>query len=165
MIPEAEIQEMLEWIDKVPLSRPKRNFSRDFSDGVLAAEVVKFYYPKLVDMHNYPSANSNQQKIMNWRMLNNKVLKKLGTKLSDSIIEGSAASSMGFAEQAMVIIMHKIKTITQQQPEVDIDEGPDDLPRDLDYEHTIEMLQAKILKLEQLIILKDKKLQQLMGHS
>lgn len=53
-------------VDEVPLSRPKRNIARDFSDGVLVAEIVAHYFPKLVEMHNYPPANSYAQKIYNW---------------------------------------------------------------------------------------------------
>lgn len=37
---EDEIQDLYAWVDTVPLSRPKRNIARDFSDGVLIAETV-----------------------------------------------------------------------------------------------------------------------------
>ena len=37
---EDEIQDLYAWVDTVPLSRPKRNIARDFSDGVLMAETV-----------------------------------------------------------------------------------------------------------------------------
>ena len=30
---EADLQNLYAWIDDIPMSRPKRNFSRDFSDG------------------------------------------------------------------------------------------------------------------------------------
>lgn len=30
---DEEQQDLFAWIDKIPLSRPKRNISRDFSDG------------------------------------------------------------------------------------------------------------------------------------
>lgn len=30
---ENELQDILTWVDQVPLSREKRNLSRDFSDG------------------------------------------------------------------------------------------------------------------------------------
>lgn len=36
----------------------------------MAAEVVKYFFPKLVDLHNYVSANSTQQKLSNWNLLN-----------------------------------------------------------------------------------------------
>lgn len=37
---------------------------------VMAAEVVKYFLPKLVDLHNYTPANSTQQKLSNWDVLN-----------------------------------------------------------------------------------------------
>lgn len=30
---EEELQDLYAWIDKIPLSRPKRHITRDFSDG------------------------------------------------------------------------------------------------------------------------------------
>lgn len=30
---EQELESLYAWVDSVPLSRPKRNISRDFSDG------------------------------------------------------------------------------------------------------------------------------------
>lgn len=30
---EEEMQAIYNWVDEIPLSRPKRNISRDFSDG------------------------------------------------------------------------------------------------------------------------------------
>jgi hypothetical protein len=73
---EDELQGLYTWVDEIPLSRPKRNIARDFSDGgereavilwlhvhvlrlptllcaVLMAEVVHHYFPKLVELHNY----------------------------------------------------------------------------------------------------------------
>lgn len=129
---EEELQKLYAWIDKIPLTRPKRHISRDFSDGgnswlsllalleihkdevtkqaegvtwpcissnnhypllqssymtqmsvyllvnwlsaeliaVMAAEVVKYFFPKLVDLHNYVPANSTRQKFTNWSLLN-----------------------------------------------------------------------------------------------
>ena len=69
------------------MSRPKRNISRDFSDGVLLAEIVKHFIPKLIDLHNYSAAHSLSQKTYNWNTLNVKVLKKIGLTLSKKEIE------------------------------------------------------------------------------
>ena len=60
-------------VDTIPLSRPKKHISRDFADGVLMAEIVKYYLPNLVEIHNYSSAHSIQQKQYNWSTLNAKV--------------------------------------------------------------------------------------------
>lgn len=36
----------------------------------MAAEVVKYFFPKFVDLHNYIPANSTPQKFSNWSLLN-----------------------------------------------------------------------------------------------
>ena len=36
---EIELNEIYNWVDEVPLTRPKKNIARDFSDGCLVAEV------------------------------------------------------------------------------------------------------------------------------
>ena len=35
LLDDEELQRIYQWVDEVPLSRPKRNIARDFSDGVL----------------------------------------------------------------------------------------------------------------------------------
>ena len=35
--------------------------------------MVAFYFPKLVDLHNYAAANAVRQKVYNWNTLNEKV--------------------------------------------------------------------------------------------
>ena len=86
-ITEEDLQEIYNWVDEIPLSRPKRNIARDFSDGVLTAEIVKHYLNKMVDLHNYSQAHSVSQKTYNWNTLNVKVFKKLGFGLSKREIE------------------------------------------------------------------------------
>jgi hypothetical protein len=63
-----EIQLVYNWVDEIPLSRSKKNIARDFSDGgklivinvtVLMAEIVKHFFPKMIELHNYPNANSS----------------------------------------------------------------------------------------------------------
>ena len=76
-----------EWVDSIPLSRQKKNISRDFNDAVLFAEMIKYHYPRLVDLHNYPSASSTKAKIINWETLNKKVLAKIGLKLGKNEID------------------------------------------------------------------------------
>jgi len=67
---EDELKEIYNWVDEIPLSRPKRNIARDFSDAVLCAEIVAYHFPHLVDIHNYSSVNSVQQKSYNWNTFN-----------------------------------------------------------------------------------------------
>jgi len=83
---ESELMYIYEWVDSIELSRPKKNIARDFSDGVLLAEILKNYFPRLVDLHNYPSCSNSKHKESNWNVLNNKVLKKIGIKLTKNAI-------------------------------------------------------------------------------
>jgi len=78
---EEQLKEIYNWVDEIPLTRPKRNISRDFADGVLAAEIINYFFPNLVELHNYSSVNSVTQKSYNWKTLNTKVLGRLGIRL------------------------------------------------------------------------------------
>ncbi|XP_043920392.1 sperm flagellar protein 1 [Protopterus annectens] len=102
------LQDLYAWVDKIPLSRPKKNICRDFSDGVLAGELVKFYFPKLVEMHNYVPANSTQQKVNNWMHLNRKVFKKLNFSIPDDIIQKISRCSPGVIEVVLNTLREKI---------------------------------------------------------
>ena len=61
---------MLEWLDDIPFSKPKKNITRDFADGVFVAEVMKIYFPELVQIHNYPPVSAKNAKFSNWKTLN-----------------------------------------------------------------------------------------------
>ncbi|KAG8453270.1 hypothetical protein GDO86_000051, partial [Hymenochirus boettgeri] len=106
---EEILHELYSWVDKIPLSRPKRNIARDFSDGVLAAEMVKFYFPKIVEMHNYVPANSTQQKLSNWTTLNKKVLNKLNFSVPDDVIRKIIQCSPGVVELVLNTLRQKIE--------------------------------------------------------
>ena len=60
---EEELQVLYTWVDGIPLSRPKRNISRDFSDAVLLAEVVHHFFPKMVELHNYRCVQRSLQPV------------------------------------------------------------------------------------------------------
>ena len=75
---EQQLAEVYEMVDSVPFSRQKKNIARDFSDGLMMAELIHHYYPKKVELHNYPATNTVTKKIQNWNTLNSKVLKKMG---------------------------------------------------------------------------------------
>ncbi|XP_053189214.1 sperm flagellar protein 1 [Scomber japonicus] len=105
---EEELQELYAWIDKIPLSRPKRHITRDFSDGVMAAEVVRHFFPKLVDLHNYIPANSTQQKLSNWNLLNRKVFSKLNFHMPEETVKKIALSTAGVIEPVLSALREKI---------------------------------------------------------
>ncbi|KAH7307826.1 hypothetical protein KP509_22G079400 [Ceratopteris richardii] len=103
-----ELPGLYSWVDSIPLSRPKRNIARDFGDGVLAAEVVANYCPKMVDIHNYSAANSLAQKIYNWNTLNIKVFRRLNFALSKEDIDAVANAEHMAIERVLKLMKYKI---------------------------------------------------------
>ncbi|PRP74300.1 hypothetical protein PROFUN_11802 [Planoprotostelium fungivorum] len=98
---ESELQSLYAWVDDIPLSRSKRNISRDFSDAVLLAEVIKYHFPRMIELHNYSAANSYQQKLYNWSTLHQRVLRKLDIHLHKEEIEGLASGDGGKIERLL----------------------------------------------------------------
>uniref|UniRef100_A0A8C7ED76 Sperm flagellar 1 n=1 Tax=Nothoprocta perdicaria TaxID=30464 RepID=A0A8C7ED76_NOTPE len=113
-LPES-LRALYRWVDAIPLSRPKRNMARDFSDAVLAAEVVKFHLPALVELHSYVPASSTQQKLANWGHLNRKVLSKLGARVPDDVIRKIVQCRPGLVEQVLVLLRQRIEERQRQQ--------------------------------------------------
>ncbi|XP_033016150.1 sperm flagellar protein 1 [Lacerta agilis] len=111
---EESLNDLYSWVDAIPLSRPKRNIARDFSDGVLVAEVVKFYFPKIVEMHNYAPANSTQQKLSNWGHLNRKVLSKLNFSIPEDMVRKIAQCTPGMVELVLIPLRQKIEEKQKQ---------------------------------------------------
>ncbi|XP_042326787.1 sperm flagellar protein 1 [Sceloporus undulatus] len=111
---EESLNDLYSWVDGIPLSRPKRNIARDFSDGVLVAEMVKFYFPKMVEMHNYAPANSTHQKLSNWGHLNRKVLSKLNFSVPEDIVRKIAQCTPGVVELVLIPLRQKIEAKQKQ---------------------------------------------------
>jgi len=122
-VTEQDLHSLYTWIDDIPLSRPKRNFTRDFSDGVLMAEVLHYYFPKLVQKHNYSAANGTRQKAYNWDALNRKVLKRLGIHVTQEHLEAivncepRAVESLLKLARVQILHHHSMKNDRSQTPE------------------------------------------------
>ncbi|CAL1578067.1 unnamed protein product [Knipowitschia caucasica] len=117
---EEELQDLYAWIDKIPLSRLKRHIARDFSDGVMAAEVVKYYFPKLVDLHNYVPASATPQKLSNWQLLNRKVFSKLDFQVIEDTVNKIVLSTPGAVEPVLSLLKEKVDR-RPDQPEQTMD--------------------------------------------
>lgn len=76
--------------------------------AVLTAEVLKLYYPRHVELHNYVPASSINTKRENWKMLNRKVLVKLDMKLSSDTIHQLANGSQGAIEKLLTKLRMKV---------------------------------------------------------
>ena len=111
MLSDDDLLTLYEWIDSIPLSREKKNIARDFCDGVLMAEIMKHYYPKMVDIYNYPEANSTQLKLTNWNTLCLKVFRKIGFSLTKSELENVVNSKPKAIENVLWRLYNKLISI------------------------------------------------------
>lgn len=73
------------------------------------AEILKQLYPKIVELHNYPSSNAFANKMHNWATLNRKVLKKIGLEQSNDTLVNLAKGIQGMIESLLYDIMVKAK--------------------------------------------------------
>ncbi|KAG5468192.1 hypothetical protein LSCM1_02168 [Leishmania martiniquensis] len=115
---EEDLHELYTWVDEIPLSRPKRNIARDFADGCSVAEILKFFFPKLVDLHNYVPAMSHAKKLDNWRTLNAKVLRKLYFEVPPEEVEDIIAAVPGAIERFLRALRMKVAQIKARRDEM-----------------------------------------------
>ncbi|CAD8073638.1 unnamed protein product [Paramecium primaurelia] len=167
-----ELNELYTWVDTVPFSRQKRQIAKDFEDGILMAEVVHHFLPKKVDLQNYSQANSYQSKLQNWNTLNTKVFQNLGFQLTQNDIEQIISAKNGAIERVLMILKSKImnyqdnETVEPQKSSatnISINNNQStiqDLEQKIaDQQDIIAILELKINKLQQLVKLKDNKIQ------
>ncbi|KAL4431674.1 hypothetical protein ABPG74_017303 [Tetrahymena malaccensis] len=198
---EEELNQIYNWIDGIPLSRPKKNITRDFADGCMLAEVISHYCPKLVEVHNYSQAHSVTQKLYNWNTLNQRVLKKMGFQISKNDIDCIINAVPDAVERVLKVVQIKLdKYLDDQKKKKDQQQyienaqmmqngnklqpgsannpyqyaeflNPKEVSQMLfqrdttinELRATIEILELKIKKMDQLVKLKDSKIQSLIN--
>ncbi|PFH33429.1 SPEF1 family protein [Besnoitia besnoiti] len=106
---DEELAELYHWVDSIPLSRPKRNISRDFSDGVLMAELVNHCLPRVAELHNYSAANSVEKKTYNWQTMNRKVFHRLGMQLNQKDISDVVSAQPGAVERVIRLFRRQVR--------------------------------------------------------
>ena len=175
---EDELQTVYEWVDEIPLSRPKRNMTRDFADGLLLAEVVKHYFPRLVELHNYPAAHSVQQRVVNWKTLNTKVFRRMGFQVANSDLQKIANAEAEAVERVLSVVRQFL--LNFKEAGLSPEPSPPKLagkgfPKRVSPEQAVrekaqlvqglrdavEVMETKILKLEQLVSMKNAKIEAL----
>lgn len=115
---EEDLHELYTWVDEIPISRPKRNIARDFADGCSVAEILKFFFPKLVDLHNYVPAMSHTKKMDNWNTLNAKVLRKLYFEVPPEEVADIVSAVPGAIERFLRALRMKVAQIKQRREEM-----------------------------------------------
>ncbi|XP_030921228.1 sperm flagellar protein 1 [Geospiza fortis] len=163
-------------------------------DGVLAAEVVKFFFPSLVELHSFVPTSSTAQKVANWGHLNRcpRAVHPTGDKILQRQRKGKGGAGKPPAESAALDEGKYLDTgqrrlrsdlgrgcsqdgaaraVTVAVPAQQPGAGPGDMRQQLAEREqalqlargTIQILQAKVGRLEQLLLLKN--LQKLFGKS
>ena len=74
----------------------------------MIAELIRYYVPHLVDVHNYPPANKLQQKMTNWHVLNRKVFKKLGFDVNEEVMKNICNCRPWAIEQFLLLLHEKL---------------------------------------------------------
>ena len=69
-----ELDEVYSWVDGFRLSRDKKNIARDFSDGILVAEIVKSVDSTLIDLKQLVETLNTKTKQGNWDTLNSSLI-------------------------------------------------------------------------------------------
>ena len=125
-------------MDSFDLSRPKKNISRDFSDGQLIAEIIYHYLPKVVNLHSFVKANSAKNKRSNWNMLKTRVFPKMGFLANNSDIEEVINCKKLAVENFLSVLRGKLEntekvdlfaTVNQPLKEVRVKAAKTMLPR------------------------------------
>lgn len=114
MLSDEQAHQVYTWVDKHALSRPKRNIGRDFADAVCVAEILKFYFPSLVDLHNYVPSFSQRQKNENWSTMNQKVFRKLNLQVDPQDLKDIATAVPGAVERFLLVLMEKIPLVQEK---------------------------------------------------
>lgn len=82
----------------------------------MVSEIIGYYLPNLIDLHNYSSANSLEHKKSNWRTLNKKVLTEFGLEIPDVIITGLSNGKPGLIE----VLLHNLRFKIDEQLELQV---------------------------------------------
>ncbi len=90
------------------MSRQKKRIERDFSDGYCVAEIIKHFLPELIEIHNFTPAHNLQQKMANWGVLNAKVFSKFGLNVPQNITQNICNCKPGYIEVFLYNLRYKI---------------------------------------------------------
>ncbi|XP_025774059.1 sperm flagellar protein 1-like [Puma concolor] len=168
-LPPGALRGLCAWLDGLPLSRPKRHLARDFSDGVMLAEIVKHFRPQLVDLHNYVPTCNTDQKLSNWSILNRKVFHKLRLWVSETDIRKVVANTPGAIEPILCAVREKVTDGAAHHwdpaggPWGHLDSRVQQLLEEKEQALALlqEMVKMKVVRLEHLVKLKDQRIGEL----
>ncbi|OXB51372.1 UNVERIFIED_CONTAM: hypothetical protein H355_011762 [Colinus virginianus] len=80
----------------------------------MVAEVVKFFFPAMVQLHSFVPASSTPQKLANWGHLNRKVLSKLNLSVPAEVIRQVVQCRPGAVERVLLLLRQRIEEKQRQ---------------------------------------------------
>lgn len=108
------------WIDTFPFMNEEkkkgfRSIGRDFADGIRVAKIIKCYFPRIIEIHNYSQTSSTHGKVSNWAILNRKILTKhfeitLQQNMIDQLVTGNENMIQQFLIKLNKAIIKKMAT-------------------------------------------------------
>lgn len=101
--------DILAWLDTIPLSRPVYHLELDFADGLLIAEIVAYFFPDYVDFDSYQPARNMSQRTKNWRVLNAEVFPKIGLHAPGTVVHDITNSDPRAIELFLLHLREKIE--------------------------------------------------------
>jgi len=108
---EEELTSLLLWVDDFPLSKEKRNLTRDFSDGVTVSEILKYFIPKVVEVSQFTPSYNTSSKEANWHHLNRKVLGHIGLELHHDVIHALVQCRPWVVENLLLILRDRLSSL------------------------------------------------------
>lgn len=75
----------------------------------IIAEVVKYFFPKYVDLHNFQSCNKIEGKRNNWQLLNWKVFSKFSFKITDDVVDSLINAQPRTIEKLLLLLRSKFQ--------------------------------------------------------
>jgi len=103
------IDEIHTWALRSNLSKEVHDFAREFSDGVLLAEIIAHFLPRYVALNTFTHVHSVALKKYNWESLQKVVFRHLNIKLTNEQIDRLANSEPYAIEQLMVMMRDRIE--------------------------------------------------------
>lgn len=119
-------REVLRWLQSLDLTFPVKNVRRDFSNGLLIAEIFFWYFQDDIQMHSYENGNSIENKLSNWSQLES-FFSKRNVNISRELIDGTIHCKPGAAEmllQTIYVLLTNRRIKTTHQEEIDFTDRP-----------------------------------------
>lgn len=112
------------WIDTFHFSKPKKNLTRDFSDGVMFFELLKQVCPQqIVEQHNVTPTYNKNQRLNNWKQIQKRINSRSVLTISNQDIEGIITFQPYAIEQLLEKLLNLVKSkkslIKPQEKKID----------------------------------------------